>query len=464
MPTRYQTTTPYEALTDWLGRLTVTAPSSDTGEGLCWGGAASQGDFGGIGTTYPAFLALVRDDSGRLWPTGAASPVPIEFVDTSGTCGLYLVPFDDSVLPSYVSGQIGSFSLVAQGTAPADSLLLGSGTVADSAFSSFTEQSGVRRNSLAIGAGMDADLVLYARNGDANLPALRYQASGNCWQFSNDGTTWADLGAVALDADSGLEYNAGQLRVDVADGSLQLSSSGLSAKLDPVGGLELGAPGLAAKANGAKAIEKTSSGIGVVLASNPGLEFDGSNGVRVKLKSTGAALVRDSDGLSLDQAANLTLTGTVSIPSQVAQARLSGILTTNQTAVATGTYVAVDFTSASRTLVGFTWSAGSPTRFTVDTGYGGVYLVLGILAWDANATGRRIIAVWKNGTAVLTQSWLPVTGGSSTCILQTQWLGSLSAGDYLELTGRHDSGADRTYLANSNGAQVALTAVRLFGS
>lgn len=59
---------------------------------------------------------------------------------------------------------------------------------------------------LKIGEGADADILIYANNGDVNLPNIKYQSSGSKWQYSNDGLAWSDLGAgpgggatVALD-------------------------------------------------------------------------------------------------------------------------------------------------------------------------------------------------------------------------------------------------------------------------
>jgi len=72
--------------------------------------------------------------------------VTIEFVDSSGACSLYLIPFSDQELPSYASGQLGDFSLVAQLTdpPPANALKLGSGNVTASAFTSWTEDGNAR--------------------------------------------------------------------------------------------------------------------------------------------------------------------------------------------------------------------------------------------------------------------------------------------------------------------------------
>lgn len=53
---------------------------------------------------------------------------------------------------------------------------------------------GTNDNEWWIGDGNDSNKYLYIRNGDANEPGLRYNASTNKWQFSNDGTTWNDIG------------------------------------------------------------------------------------------------------------------------------------------------------------------------------------------------------------------------------------------------------------------------------
>ncbi len=39
------------------------------------------------------------------------------------------------------------------------------------------------------------DKVIYANNGDINKPALKYSESGNVWQYSNDGSSFSDIGS-----------------------------------------------------------------------------------------------------------------------------------------------------------------------------------------------------------------------------------------------------------------------------
>jgi hypothetical protein len=50
-------------------------------------------------------------------------------------------------------------------------------------------------NTFAIGDGGAGNKQLNANNADANKPNLRYEDTTNKWQFSNDGTTWTDMGA-----------------------------------------------------------------------------------------------------------------------------------------------------------------------------------------------------------------------------------------------------------------------------
>ena len=40
-----------------------------------------------------------------------------------------------------------------------------------------------------------ADKDIQAVNGDANPPTLRYNETSNKWEFSNDGTTFQEIGA-----------------------------------------------------------------------------------------------------------------------------------------------------------------------------------------------------------------------------------------------------------------------------
>ncbi|MBI2302290.1 MAG: hypothetical protein HYU66_25585, partial [Armatimonadetes bacterium] len=122
------------------------------GPGVYSGGAAELADLTGGGTLYPAFLAMVADDSAEVWPAGSGGTSAITF-NVAGTAAgdarLYLVVSKlAGVSPAAAAGNLGGYTLVADDVAnppPADSLLLGSGTLAASAFTAYTPAAGVLR-------------------------------------------------------------------------------------------------------------------------------------------------------------------------------------------------------------------------------------------------------------------------------------------------------------------------------
>lgn len=111
------------------------------GEGLYSGGATVIGDIAD-GTDYPAFEAVVLDDSGNAWPFRKTTATEMTFVDTSGACTAYLVIGQVSgVSPAMATGGLTDFTILVQLTAtaaPAHSLALGAGNVTASAFTDWT--------------------------------------------------------------------------------------------------------------------------------------------------------------------------------------------------------------------------------------------------------------------------------------------------------------------------------------
>lgn len=144
LSTRYESMSTGDAAVALLMRLV--APDGLATSGILWGGAADGTDLPS-GTQYPAFLGGVQDEQGRVWPVGEQVATDIEFVDADGASTLYLLPF--GATDEFPTGtRLGNFSIVSQLTvsdAPPDSLELGTGTVVSSAFTAYTEASGVRR-------------------------------------------------------------------------------------------------------------------------------------------------------------------------------------------------------------------------------------------------------------------------------------------------------------------------------
>lgn len=86
---------------------------------------------------------------------------------------------------------------------------------------------------------------------------------------------------------------------------------------------------------------------------------------------------------------------------------------------------------------------GTPlSRWVVPTGFGGLYMVAGNLAWAANSdTTRRYIWFDVNGGG--NTYWLQIVPAVSSASIAT-WITAagplkLAAGDYVELIGRQDS-------------------------
>ena len=154
------------------------------------------------------------------------------------------------------------------------------------------------------------------RRNSANLASnVQFISAAEVIAITDDGFL-----LLTLDSPSGLENNAGKLRIDVEDSSLLLSASGIKVQLATDPGLELSA-GVRVKANAAKGITRESAGVGVLLDTDPGLEFDGTNGLGVKIKADGG-VVRDSTGLSVTSQTRFTQTATATVANTVTETTL----------------------------------------------------------------------------------------------------------------------------------------------
>jgi hypothetical protein len=81
------------------------------------------------------------------------------------------------------------------------------------------------------------------------------------------------------------------------------------------------------------------------------------------------------------------------------------------------------------------------SRLTAKTA--GVYSIIGISEWDANATGIRGLELWVNNTTPVGADYRPAEALNS--IVQSaaaQWL--FAVNDYVEIKVQQDSGASRT--------------------
>ena len=112
------------------------------GEGIYIGGVHAIGDFLATGTQYPPSTLALNDDSAYTWTFTLPTATPIVFGITSGSAKLYAVILLDNILsPAAAQATITGVYFTAipyANSAPANSLLLGSGNVSASAFTTWT--------------------------------------------------------------------------------------------------------------------------------------------------------------------------------------------------------------------------------------------------------------------------------------------------------------------------------------
>jgi hypothetical protein len=121
--------------------------------------------------------------------------------------------------------------------------------------------------------------------------------------------------------------------------------------------------------------------------------------------------------------------------------RCTATRTTTQS-IANGVNTVVDLTSETIDSDGFHSTSSNTSRITIPSGLGGDYLVTAAARFAANSTGRRFIALYKNGTDVSP----PVASGAMAIDLGTSAHMSLAAlinlvaTDYVELNVFHAAG------------------------
>jgi hypothetical protein len=105
-------------------------------------------------------------------------------------------------------------------------------------------------------------------------------------------------------------------------------------------------------------------------------------------------------------------------------------------------------------------NATNPSRITVPVGGDGLWLIIGQLSWEANATGLRQAWVYKNGSRVAIDEVPPDTTPVAISN-QVACLQEAVAGDYFELYARQTGAA--TLAVIGGGLDLAsFSAARLF--
>ncbi len=92
------------------------------------------------------------------------------------------------------------------------------------------------------------------------------------------------------------------------------------------------------------------------------------------------------------------------------------------------------------------WSAGAPTRITIPTT--GYYFIASHVTYVANATGGRLLKVYKDGVSLSNLSAGDTPNSATECSLGLSSIRSLTAGEYLELYTWQNSGGNLDTTAN----------------
>jgi len=112
---------------------------------------------------------------------------------------------------------------------------------------------------------------------------------------------------------------------------------------------------------------------------------------------------------------------------------------TTQT-VAHNSNTALVFNSEVTDPEGFHSVSSNPSRLTVPTGHGGLYLAIAIARFQANATGARSLALAVNGIGFASNTVLNLGAAYPTSVLVAGTY-VLNAGEYVEAFANQDSGS-----------------------
>lgn len=93
-------------------------------------------------------------------------------------------------------------------------------------------------------------------------------------------------------------------------------------------------------------------------------------------------------------------------------------------------------------------------RLTIPTGKNGKYQISGKFTWSNNATGRRYIALYKNGSSITQFETTPATSTYPT--IQFTWLDTAVATDYYEIYAFQSSGSSLLLFGGGDNMQFGI--------
>ncbi|NJN55426.1 MAG: hypothetical protein HC804_12130 [Anaerolineae bacterium] len=110
------------------------------------------------------------------------------------------------------------------------------------------------------------------------------------------------------------------------------------------------------------------------------------------------------------------------------------------------------------------WASGNPARLTVQSGEGGVWLIIAQVSWASNAVGLRWLGIELNSSSFIAMNYNNPGGSiSSTRELNCSVIWNAAAGDYFRAICYQSSGGALNALATTHEG-ASLMMVRLSGT
>ena len=113
---------------------------------------------------------------------------------------------------------------------------------------------------------------------------------------------------------------------------------------------------------------------------------------------------------------------------------------TSTQSISNATATAVSFNSEVFDSDGFHDNSTNNTRITIPSGKAGKYLLIAQISYAANATGARIIKIYKNGSLLMLGNVLSAAPATDFTVINNTTLVNAAVADYFEVFAEQSSG------------------------